>query len=149
MRRSAFEHQFVESIPSTLEDGKLYVSTRYRTSVHLCACGCGNKVVTPLRPGRWTLLFDGDSVSLWPSIGNWQFPCRSHYLIENNAVIWSASWTEEQVLAGRTRDQLDIQKYYAARAATAACGPAGRGAAGGEGKLRVGFWLRLRRRWKR
>lgn len=146
MRHSTFEHEFVESMPSTLAQGKLYVSTRYRTSVHLCACGCGNKVVTPLRPGRWTLLFDGDSVSLWPSIGNWQFPCRSHYFIENNAVTWSTPWTEEQVLAGRTRDRLDVQRYYAARGATTNSGQAGTGA--GEDGLRVGIFARLWRRWR-
>jgi hypothetical protein len=146
MKHSTFEHEFVESMPSKLEQGKLYVSTRYRTAIHLCACGCGKKVVAPLRPGRWTLLFDGDSISLWPSIGNWQFPCRSHYFIENNAVRWSTPWTEEQVLAGRARDRLDVQKYFAERGATTNSRPVGTST--GEGRPRVGIFARLRRRQK-
>lgn len=147
MRHSRFEHEFVESMPSQLEQGKLYISTRYRTSVHLCACGCGNKVVTPLRPGRWTLVFDGDSVSLWPSIGSWQFRCRSHYFIENNGVRWSTLWTEEQVLAGRTRDRLDVEKYYADRGTIRDSRPAGAGVS--EDWLRSGSFAWLRNRWKR
>jgi len=37
-------------------------------------------VVTPLSPTGWSLIFDGETVSLYPSIGNWNFPCRSQRL---------------------------------------------------------------------
>ena len=56
------------------------MSIPYATAVHLCACGCGNKVVTPFSPAEWQLTYDGDTVSLSPSIGNWQFPCKSQLL---------------------------------------------------------------------
>jgi hypothetical protein len=49
-----------------------------------CACGCGKEVVTPLSATDWKLIFDGKTVSLDPSIGNWGFPCRSHYWVRNN-----------------------------------------------------------------
>lgn len=65
----------------------LHISLRYATAVHLCACGCRRKVVTPLKPAGWRLIFDG-AVSLDPSIGNWQYPCRSHYYIRSNRVEW-------------------------------------------------------------
>jgi hypothetical protein len=39
---------------------------------------------SPLSPTDWKLTFDGVSVSLHPSDGNWSFPCRSHYRIEYN-----------------------------------------------------------------
>ena len=71
MRRTSIDHEFVEFIPSELQEAVLYVSIPYATAVHQCACGCGNKVVTPISPVDWQLLFDGETVSLTPSIGNW------------------------------------------------------------------------------
>ena len=74
MKLAAVEPEFVEFIPAGLTEGKLYVSMLYATTVHLCACGCGNKVVLPLSPAEWQLYFDGESVSLTPSVGNWEYP---------------------------------------------------------------------------
>lgn len=82
--------EFVEFIPTDLEEGKLYVSMKYCTAVHLCACGCGERVVTPLRENEWTLSFNG-VVTLSPSIGNFEFPCRSHYYIIRNGIQWLPS----------------------------------------------------------
>ena len=56
-------HEFVEYIPAELAEGLLYISTPFRTVVHPCACGCGNKVVTPVSPADWQLFYDGDTVS--------------------------------------------------------------------------------------
>jgi hypothetical protein len=81
VNRASIRHEFVDLIPDALEDGVLYVSVQYATALHLCCCGCGSEVVTPLSPTDWSLTFDGDTVSLRPSIGNYSFPCRSHYFI--------------------------------------------------------------------
>ena len=97
-------HVFVEFIPDELEQGIIYISTRFATASHLCCCGCGNKVVTPIRPTDWKLIFDGKTVSLDPSIGNWSFSCRSHYWIRNNRVQWAPKWSPEQIERGRLRD---------------------------------------------
>jgi len=70
----ALKREFVEFIPEELKEGTVYVSIRFATVSHLCVCGCKNKVVTPLRPADWKLIFDGKSVSLHPSVGNWGFP---------------------------------------------------------------------------
>ena len=117
MRLDRIEPEFVEFIPPELIEGKLYVSMIYATTVHLCACGCGNKVVLPLSPAEWQMFFDGEAVSLTPSIGNWEFPCRSHYWITGNAIRWAAPWTKEQVEAGRRRDQADLDSYFTSRGA--------------------------------
>jgi hypothetical protein len=45
---STIRPEFVEFIPKELEDGVLYVSVPYGTTVHKCACGCGNKVTLPI-----------------------------------------------------------------------------------------------------
>ena len=105
-------HKFVELVPESIDEGVLYVSIRYKTVVHRCACGCGREVVTPLSPVSWKLTFDGDTISLSPSVGNWEFPCRSHYWITNNRVEWSGDWTEEQVAAADVRDREAKKRYY-------------------------------------
>jgi hypothetical protein len=118
MGHTSIDHAFVEFIPSELKEGVLYISVRYATAVHKCACGCGNKVVTPISPVDWQLLFDGDSVSLIPSIGNWEFPCRSHYWIKSDKIRWAKAWTPEEVAAGRQREARDYERYFASRQAT-------------------------------
>jgi hypothetical protein len=83
-----FAHKFVEFMPERLEPNVLYVSIRFSLVSHSCACGCGEEVVTPLSPRDWQLIFNGETVSLYPSIGNWSFRCRSHYWIEQNRAVW-------------------------------------------------------------
>ena len=107
-----FKHEFVQFIPEELQEGTVYVSIRFATVSHLCACGCKNKVVTPLKPTDWKLTFDGKTVSLHPSIGNWNFPCRSHYWIRNNRVQWAEDWSESRVDAGRAHDRQSKEKYF-------------------------------------
>ena len=104
-RNRLLVHEFSEFVPDVLEEGTLYVSVQYATVVHKCCCGCGNEVVTPLSPRDWTLMFDGKTISLHPSIGNWSFPCQSHYWIRNNRVQWAEPWSQERIDAGRTSDQ--------------------------------------------
>lgn len=99
-------HTFVEYIPDAVENGVLYISIPFATAVHNCACGCGNEVVTPFSPADWSLIFEGASVSLHPSVGNWSFPCRSHYWIRRSQVDWAPTWSDEEIAAGRTVDRL-------------------------------------------
>ena len=106
------KHEFVEFIPEELEQGTVYVSMRFATASHLCICGCGNKVVTPIRPTDWTLSFDGKTVSLEPSIGNWSFPCQSHYYIRKNRVKWAPKWSREQIERGRLHDSQAKEGYF-------------------------------------
>lgn len=100
-------HEFVELIPDQLENGIIYVSLKYCTAIHKCCCGCGNEVVTPLSPTDWTLIFDGKSISLYPSVGNWSFDCKSHYWITNNRVEWDRKWSKREINAGRRQDYLN------------------------------------------
>ncbi len=104
--------QFVEFIPSTLQDGVLYISHKYATAAHKCCCGCGIKIVTPITPTDWRLTVSGDTVTLYPSIGNWNHPCQSHYWIRGNCVIWAGSMTQQQINRGRERDRAFKKNYY-------------------------------------
>lgn len=90
----------------------LYITVEYGTVVHLCPCGCGNRVVTPLSPTDWELRFNGKAVSLRPSIGNWNFPCRSHYWIVRNKVRWARRWSDDEIEKGRQEDRERKDKYF-------------------------------------
>ena len=98
------KHKFTKSIPSDIDDETLYISCDYKVAIHKCCCGCGNKVVTPFSPKDWYLKFDGETISLHPSIGNWSFPCQSHYWIKDSKVRLASKWTREQVEENRRRD---------------------------------------------
>ena len=109
-RRTQMTHRFVEEIPRELEEGVLYVSIHFATAVHRCCCGCGQEVVTPLSPTDWQLAFDGRSVSLYPSIGNWSLPCQSHYWIRRDIVEWAPRWSR---LAEHPRPPVDYPALVA------------------------------------
>lgn len=109
-REITLKHEFVEYIPNEIKNKTIYVSIAFATVVHKCCCGCGNEVVTPLSPTDWKLIFDGESISLDPSIGNWGFACQSHYWIKRNKVKWSRRWSQEEIKAGRSRDALAKQE---------------------------------------
>lgn len=107
-------HKFVEYIPSAEEqkDGVVYITTTYNTAVHKCFCGCGQQVVTPLSPTDWKITYDGESISLYPSIGNWSYECRSHYWVTKGKVIWAEDWSEERIQANRNADIKTKKQVY-------------------------------------
>lgn len=105
MHHQALEHRFVRNVPRELDPGVLYISMDYATAVHSCCCGCGDRVVTPFTPTDWRMTFDGESISLHPSVGNWNQKCRSHYVIQRNRVLEADPWTNSQIEAERRRDK--------------------------------------------
>jgi hypothetical protein len=106
------QHKFVEFIPDHLEDKVLYISIAFCTAIHKCACGCGNEVVTPFSPTDWKLIFDGKSVSLNPSIGNWNFECQSHYWIKNNKIVFAHKWNQTEINLCRQVDKEIKEKQF-------------------------------------
>lgn len=113
MRRPiVLSHEFVKAVPDELAERRLYVSMDYATVVHKCCCGCGREVVTPLSPTDWKLIYDGISVSLHPSIGNWSFECQSHYWVEKGRVSWGGQWSSERIAAGREHDRRAKEVHY-------------------------------------
>ena len=107
-----FEHEFVDYIPETLLQNRIYISIRFGTLVHLCACGCGEEVVTPLGPAEWAMEYDGRSVSLKPSVGNWGFACRSHYWISKNRVHWAPNYSDVEVERIRRANSARRGRYF-------------------------------------
>lgn len=115
MRQTRFAHEFVEYIPDQLVEGVLYVSMHYAVASHKCACGCGREVVTPLSPTDWQLRFDGVAISLEPSIGNWNFPCRSHYFIRGGLVRWAGDMSKAAIDHGRAMNKRVKANFYASK----------------------------------
>lgn len=115
MKHSRLVHRFVRSIPKELEPGVLYVSMEYATAIHACCCGCGNQVVTPFTSTDWQMTFDGETITLYPSIGNWNLPCRSHYFIKNGRVLVAKSSSSRQVAAWRSQDRGNKVEPYQAK----------------------------------
>jgi len=109
------KHKFVDTIPDVLEDNTVYISIRYSTVVHKCACGCGNEVVTPLSPHDWQLTYNGETISLFPSIGNWSLPCRSHYWIRKNEIEWAETWSNEMIRRNREWDSKNKEVFFRKR----------------------------------
>jgi hypothetical protein len=103
----------VTYLPQELAPDILYVSNEYAVAGHLCACGCGNKVVTPLGPAEWSFSERKGRPTLRPSIGNWQLPCRSHYVISDGVIKWADEWSDAQIAAGRRSEEEHRHRYYA------------------------------------
>lgn len=74
-------HEYVETMPKVMQQGVLYISAKYHTAIHLCLCGCGQQTVTPLNENGWSLFDVGNKITLTPSVGNYSFDCKSHYII--------------------------------------------------------------------
>jgi hypothetical protein len=112
MRTKSVTPVFVEFIPRELDAGTLYISERFSTALHLCACGCGEKVATPLSPVNWRLDKHASKViSLYPSIGNWNYACKSHYWIRRNRIVWASAMSESQIASVQEKDRSDQAKY--------------------------------------
>ena len=89
---------FVETIPidsGELVEGNLYISMKYNTIVHRCPCGCGGLSEVTLHPARRRIFYDGEYVSIKPSIGARSLKCRSHYWIKRNRILWERPIEEE------------------------------------------------------
>lgn len=111
MKQHSITPRYVKAVPSSLEEGVLYISS-YGSAIHSCCCGCGSEVVTPLGPAQWHLTREDDTVTLRPSVGSWNLPCQSHYLITRNRVEWAAKFSPEQIAANQRADNAAKHAHY-------------------------------------
>ncbi|MGI0134276.1 MAG: DUF6527 family protein [Candidatus Micrarchaeaceae archaeon] len=111
MKVYSIRPEYVDSFPKVLEEGVIYISRRFSTACHSCCCGCGTKTVTPIRPTEYSLSEKGGLVTIQPSIGNWNYPCQSHYLIRDNQILWAGGMTRAQIEKGRALDDAEKARY--------------------------------------
>ena len=87
-KRVEIEPIYTETLPdvSEMEENKIYISKKYNCTGHRCFCGCGLLTILPIgKKHGWTLTEqDNGQVSFHPSVGNYQYPCKSHYIIYKN-----------------------------------------------------------------
>ena len=105
--------------------------------------------MTPLGPAEWKLTYDGRTVSLAPSIGNWSFPCRSHYWVDEGNVRWARGFSEAEVALVRQEARKRRYGYYQTEGAELTRKLTGRDAQRG---LRRAIWKIIRalgRAWGR
>lgn len=131
----------MESFPRPLAAGVLYFSKRFSAAAHACACGCGREVITPLSPVQWQLTLGPRGASLRPSIGNWNFPCRSHYWITEGRVEWDLDMSDRAIRVGRARDAR-LREHYFEEAARHESPPMQQPAAAPR-VPKQGFWARV------
>ena len=150
IRAKMLEHRFVDAFPERLSPGVLYVSIEYGSAAHSCCCGCGEEVVTPITPTDWNITYDGETVTLHPSVGSWTLPCRSHYVIRRGRVIEAPSWTDAEIAAERRRDRRAKADHFGAEHETPdsprrpeRVDPVGMATQPPVG----GWWQRMRARW--
>lgn len=113
MKTNTIRPEFVTQFPAKFEQGVLYISEEFETAGHLCCCGCGERVITPLNLAKWRLRKEGGTVSLSPSIGNWNYACKSHYFITKNKVIEAGQLDAGKIEAVQRRDRRDMDRYVA------------------------------------
>lgn len=145
MHGDRLQHQFVEEIPRELQPGILYISMEFATAQHLCPCGCGGEVVTPLHPTRWRLTYDGEGVSLHPSVGSGSLPCRSHYFIRDNHIQW-VRWSEEEAQHAKRRDRMDSETYFTDRQTDGENGKLEQGGGRHQASIARRIWRQVLRR---
>jgi hypothetical protein len=90
------------------------------------------------------VLAGGDAISLYPSIGNWNFPCRSHCIIERGRIVEAPPSTDEEVAAGGASDRRAKARYYGAtEAPVKAAIPTGHS----EDRGGKSLWSKIQRLW--
>ena len=106
--------QYVEQLPEQLREGMFYICEEFSLTAHKCCCGCGEDVYNKLNPAKWRLSETWDGrISLEPSIGNWKYPCQSHYWIRNNRVIEAGPLTAFEIETVQQQDLRDRDRYVA------------------------------------
>lgn len=90
MKQAELTPEYVDFIPkpSRMKEGVLYINKHYMSTLHLCPCGCGNVVVLPFGSHGWTLTERLEGVTMRPSVGSFNLPCKSHYYITDNKIEW-------------------------------------------------------------
>ena len=81
--RVLVKYKKVEYIPkdNDMDENTIYISDQYGISVHKCICGCKTITAMPLGENEWSYQIDtNNNISMQPSVGNYQFPCKSHYI---------------------------------------------------------------------
>lgn len=54
---------------------------------------------------EYSLTMEGDDASIWPSVGNHDFGCASHYVIKKGRIVWAGQMSRAAIEKGRQQDR--------------------------------------------
>jgi hypothetical protein len=102
---------FIDSL-SSISDAKelmLYISLKNKVIFHKCPCGCGKEIYMPLGEDEWELIYNGKT-TLYPSIGNYNLDCETHYYIVEDSVVPVDTHTKILFKKRNKRDKKILKK---------------------------------------
>jgi Family of unknown function (DUF6527) len=88
-----YQYLAVDRIPKELREGVVYHSEEFELAGFLCACGCGHQI-TLLVPDSHQVFDQNGLATIRPSIGVFDAPCKSHYVISGGQVNWLPRFTD-------------------------------------------------------
>lgn len=104
-----------EYIPEVIKDGVLYYAPSFNVAIHNCCCGCKSEVVTTISPAEWSIDIINGKPTLYPSIGNWSYRCKSHYWIRDGKIVWSGNMSESEIARSRNFRKLAQERMSSER----------------------------------
>ena len=75
-----YRYQGVVRTPATLIEGIVYHNEDFELATLLCACGCGHRI-TLMVPDSHEVFDHAGMATVRPSIGVFDAPCLSHFII--------------------------------------------------------------------
>lgn len=77
------------------------VTLKYYKSVSPCSKQILEKIYIP-----------GETISLSPSIGNWNFACQSHYFIRKSKIEFARIWSSDEINDGIKKDEKKKKSFF-------------------------------------
>lgn len=90
-----YRYQLVRRTPATLCEGVVYHNEEFELAALLCACGCGHRIDLMVPDSHQVLDHDG-LATVRPSIGVFDAPCLSHFIIRAGEVEMLAPFSQSQ-----------------------------------------------------
>lgn len=90
-----YRYQLVDRIPTQVRESVVYHTQEFELAGMLCACGCGHRI-TLLVPDSHQVWDEGGYATIQPSVGVFDAPCKSHYVISAGDVQWLPTFTGAQ-----------------------------------------------------
>ncbi|MER9102653.1 DUF6527 family protein [Mesorhizobium sp. M0848] len=91
----SYRYQLVDRIPTDMRESVVYHTEEFELAGLLCACGCGHRI-TLLVPDSHQVWGEGGFATIRPSVGVFDAPCKSHYVISAGDVQWLPAFTGAQ-----------------------------------------------------
>ena len=90
-----YRYQLVDRIPTQMREGVVYHTEELELAALLCACGCGHRV-NLLVPDGHQVLNEGGYATIRPSVGVFDAPCKSHFVVSAGDVHWLPAFSGAQ-----------------------------------------------------